>query len=115
MNQQSNQAQPIQAQITPPMQQPNIPSQANNTNQLASQIAQLLQGRGPIDPNSLNALMKPDDNRQQQAAKPATNGSYSTSYPSTSTYDMYYNQSNSSSNNYGPVKDDSDSKRYRPY
>jgi len=106
MNQQSAPAQPAPNPIAQPQQS----APANNTNQLASQIAQLLQA-----PNALNALIKSDDNRQAPPAKPATNGAYSTTYPTSSTYDMYYNQSNSSSNNYGPAKDEADSKRYRPY
>lgn len=118
ISQQGNQAQTLQQNPIsqqPAMQQPAVAPPANNTQQLASQIAQLLQGRGAIDQNSLNALIKPDDNRQPQAAKPAANGSYSTSYPTSSTYDMYYNQSNTGNTGYGPVKDDPESKRYRPY
>jgi len=87
-----------------------------NTNQLANQIAQLLQqqGRGGgLDANAINAMMKPD-NSQQQKQTPQ-NGSYPTTYPASSSYDMYYNQNNPSSANYGPTKDDADSKRYRPY
>jgi hypothetical protein len=96
----------------PQMQQAGAPNQ--NTNQLANQIAQLLQGRGGIDPNALNALMKPDADGQQVASKPNANGAaYSTSYPTSSTYDMYYNQSNTNNTNFGPSKDGD--KRYRPY
>lgn len=87
-----------------------------NTNQLANQIAQLLQqqGRGGgLDANAINAMMKPDNSQQQKQAP--QNGSYPTSYPASSSYDMYYNQNNPSSTNYGPTKDDADSKRYRPY
>lgn len=123
MNQHAAPAQPVPvpAPITQhAIQQPAAAAAAGNTNlALANQIAQLLQGRpGGIDPTSaLNALMKQDDSRQPQAAKPATNGAYSTTYPTSSTYDMYYNQSNTNTNtgNYGPAKDDADSKRYRPY
>ena len=73
----------------------------------------MLQGRG-IDPNTLTALLKPEDSVRGQSGKNASNGAYSTTYPSTSTYDMYYNQSNSAGN-YGSAKEDSDSKRFRPY
>lgn len=86
-----------------------------NTNQLASQIAQLLQqqgGRG-LDANAINAMMKPDNSQQQKPAP--QNGSYPTTYPASTSYDMYYNQNNPSNTNYGPAKDDADSKRYRPY
>ena len=98
----------------PQMNQVPQSAPGGNTNQLANQIAQLLQGRaGGIDANALNAMIKPENN-PQAAGKPQ-NGGYTTSYPTSSTYDMYYNQNNPPNSNYGPSKDDSDSKRYRPY
>lgn len=99
--------------IAPPPSAPATQPGVGN-NQALNQLAMLLQGKG-IDPNALSALLKPDDSsRQQQASKSSSNGGYSTTYPSTSTYDMYYSQSNNANANYG-AKDDQESKRYRPY
>ncbi|XP_066921191.1 heterogeneous nuclear ribonucleoprotein A1-like 2 isoform X4 [Clytia hemisphaerica] len=115
INQQSAPAQAAPPMPQPQVQQPVVAGPGGNTNQLANQIAQLLQGRGGVDPNALNALIKPEENRQGAAKPPAQNGSYSTSYPASSTYDMYYNQNNAPNANYGPAKEDGDNKRYRPY
>ena len=106
-------AQPVPQIAQPPMQQAAVPNA--NTNQLANQIAQLLQGRGGIEANALNALIKPDTDVSQNASKPNPNGAaYSTAYPTSSTYDMYYNQSNTNNSNFGGPSKDGD-KRYRPY
>ena len=116
MNQNSAPAQAVPPIPQPQVQQPVSAGPGGNTNQLANQIAQLLQGRGGVDPNALNALIKPEGNSQSAAKPPAQNGNYSTSYPASSTYDMYYNQNNAqNTNNYGPSKEEGDSKRYRPY
>ena len=81
-----------------------------------NQLAQLLQGRG-IDPNTLSALLKQDQDSSRQQTAPANkssaNGGYSTSYPATSAYDLYYGQQSNSS--YGPTKDDESKRAYRPY
>lgn len=97
--------------IAPPSAPAANPQAAGGNTQALNQLAQLLQGRG-IDPNALTALLKPED--RPQGAKNSTNGAYSTTYPSASTYDMYYNQSNSSTS-YGTAKEEPESKRYRPY
>lgn len=101
-----------------PIAPPSVPSAAvsqpsGGNNQALNQLAQLLQGRG-IDPNALTALLKPEDSSRTPGSKSSSNGGYSTTYPSTSTYDMYYNQSNSSAT-YGATKEETDSKRFRPY
>ncbi|XP_057293936.1 heterogeneous nuclear ribonucleoprotein A/B-like [Hydractinia symbiolongicarpus] len=95
--------QPPPAPIAPPQAAP------ANTGAI-NQLAQLLQGK--IDPNALTALLKHEPD-MRSGPKPANSGSYSTTYPPTSAYDLYYGQQNSS--NYGSSKDESDSKRYRPY
>lgn len=102
------------AQSLPPMNQQPPQAVPGNTNQLANQIAQLLQqqGRGAVDPSALNNLLKADGGAQPP--KMENGGGYATAYPASSSYDMYYNQNNPS-NSYGPSKDNADAKRYRPY
>lgn len=96
----------------PPVAAPIAPSapSANNTGAL-SQLAQLFQTRG-IDANALGALLTKDPAPQAPSpAKPASN-SYSTTYPTVSSYDYSYNKQSS---NYGPAKDDDSKRGYRPY
>lgn len=94
---------------------PPAPAANTNTSGAISQLAQLLHGRG-IDPNTLTALLKQDQDSSRPPAqtKSSANGGYPTSYPTTSAYDMYYGGQNSSSG-YVPSKDDDSKQRYRPY
>ena len=110
-------AAPVAAPAAPaaPAAAPATPAAPANATGAINQLAQLLQGRG-IDPNTLSALLKQDQDssRQQTApAKSSANGGYSTSYPATSAYDLYYGQQSNSS--YGPTKDDESKRAYRPY
>lgn len=107
---------PIPAPIAPP--QPTQPAASNQGAGALSQLARILQ-QGNIDPNALTALFTKDSDAPRvpgsTPGKSASNGSYSTAYPPSSSYDIYYGQTHS---NYGPSKEDpSDpSKRaYRPY
>lgn len=98
-----------------PAAAPATPAAPANASGAINQLAQLLQGRG-IDPNTLSALLKQDQDSSRQQAAPAkssANGGYSTSYPATSAYDLYYGQQSNSS--YGPTKDDESKRGYRPY
>ena len=114
----SQQVAPASTAVPPvPVVAPVAPvATANNTAAL-TQLAQILQGRG-IDPNALGALLKePEAQRPAPAAtggKSTSNGGYSTSYPSVTSYDMY-NYSNSQASNYGPSKDEDPKRGYRPY
>ena len=96
----------------PPVAAPVAPAApaANNAGAL-SQLAQLFQTRG-IDANALGALLTKEPAPQAPSpAKPASN-TYSTTYPTVSSYDYSYNKQSS---NYGPAKDDDSKRGYRPY
>ena len=93
------------------------PAAAPATSGAINQLAQLLQGRG-IDPNALTSLLKQEQDATRPAsqsnAKGSNNGGYTTTYPPTSAYDLYYSQQGGSS--YGPSKEESEKGRgYRPY
>jgi len=105
--------QALMGQTQAPAPPPPAPTVAPPSNtQALSQLATLLQGRG-IDANALAGLLKPETQQPPTAAAPSadqTSTGYSTSYPSSVSYD--YN--NYKSSNYGPAKDDG-KRGYRPY
>jgi len=105
---------PVQAPIAPLIAAPPASAAASNAGAI-NQLAQLLNGRG-IDPNTLSALLKQDQDPARPSATPAkaaSSNGYATTYPPTTAYDLYYNQQGTS--NYGPTKEDESKRGYRPY